>query len=81
MFSANHGGISADSSEVWGNPITYLKSVSSPWDSTEQILNEPIWYQVELASGTIGYMLYDLLTLTGQTNSSGLSVAARWPLP
>lgn len=74
FFSASHGGRSADSSEVWGNPIPYLKPVDSHWDSVSiQVRKEPDWYRVMFASGMIGYVRNDFVSLTGKKNSIGLA--------
>jgi stage II sporulation protein D len=32
LYSANAGGVTEDSENVWGNRIAYLRSVESPWD-------------------------------------------------
>jgi SpoIID/LytB domain protein len=32
LYSANTGGVTEDSENVWGNRIPYLRSVESPWD-------------------------------------------------
>lgn len=73
FFSASHGGRSADSSEVWGNPVPYLKSVDSHWDSISvQVRKEPEWYRVVFPSGIIGYVRNDFVSLTGKKNSIGL---------
>lgn len=33
LYSANAGGVTEDSENVWGNRIPYLRSVESPWDN------------------------------------------------
>lgn len=33
LYSANAGGVTEDSENVWGNSIAYLRSVESPWDN------------------------------------------------
>jgi stage II sporulation protein D len=32
LYSANAGGVTEDSENVWGNRLPYLRSVPSPWD-------------------------------------------------
>ncbi len=71
FFSSNAGGMTADPSEVWGNPIPYLKSVPSPDDGAAA--GKSTWFRVALASGKVGYVRSDYLRSTGQTNPAGLS--------
>lgn len=33
LYSANAGGVTEDSENVWGNRVPYLRSVKSPWDN------------------------------------------------
>lgn len=33
LYSANAGGVTEDSENVWGNRLPYLRSVPSPWDA------------------------------------------------
>lgn len=73
FFSASHGGRSADSTEVWGNPVPYLKSVDSHWDSISiQVRKEPDWYRLMFSSGMIGYVRNDFVSFTGKKNNIGL---------
>jgi len=71
LYSSDHGGVSADPSEVWGTSVPYLHPVPSPYDNTEQ-QSEPIWYRVEFPTGVVGYMRHDLVDLTGSDNGIGL---------
>lgn len=70
LFSSNGGGQTADASEVWGNTVGYLKSVTSSADSiAEKGLSS--WYRVVLPSSATGYVIEDELTDTGRTNAAG----------
>ncbi|MDB5085755.1 MAG: hypothetical protein JWN30_2641 [Bacilli bacterium] len=76
LFSSSHGGRSADSTEVWGNPVPYLQSVDSSYDSvTEDVFHEPLWYRVMFPSGMVGYIRSDFVKMTGLTNADGLKTA------
>ncbi|GAB2672730.1 SpoIID/LytB domain-containing protein [Paenibacillus thermoaerophilus] len=70
FFSSNAGGMTADPSEVWGNPVSFVKVAASP----DQIAAEgkPIWYRVLLPDARTGYIRSDLLDDTGARTPSGL---------
>ncbi|MGG2198872.1 SpoIID/LytB domain-containing protein [Paenibacillus validus] len=70
LFYSNAGGMTADSSEVWGNPVPYLKSVPSP-DEGAQAGKKP-WYRIVLPSGLTGYIHSDYARDTGTKNEIGL---------
>ncbi|MFD0713997.1 SpoIID/LytB domain-containing protein [Paenibacillus sp. GCM10027626] len=69
MFSSSAGGVSADSSEVWGYEVSYLKSVPSPDEVSEKGL--PYWSRVVLPSGETGYIREDLLEQTADKTAAG----------
>lgn len=69
VFASNAGGQTADPSEVWGNPVDYLRSVASPDEGAEQ--GKALWYQVQLTDGRVGYVHSMYLKDTGQTNKTG----------
>ncbi|MBY0088129.1 MULTISPECIES: SpoIID/LytB domain-containing protein [Brevibacillus] len=73
LFYSNAGGMTADGTEVWGNPVPYLRSVESK--DTYPMDNASVWYKVALADGTLGYVRNDLVTETGQSNSAGQRIA------
>lgn len=70
FFSANHGGISAASSEVWGSNVPYLVPVDSHWDEISA-KRWPYWYRVQLPSGLIGYIVETAIALDGTKNLAG----------
>lgn len=72
VYSSNSGGKTADSSEIWGNPTSYLKSVDSPDEVAEKSL--PYWYRVILNDGTTGYVREDGVTDTGTKTEAGLPI-------
>lgn len=74
VYSSNAGGVTGDPSEVWGNPVAYLKSVPSPDDGAAA--NKAIWHRVALSDGTIGYMHSSYLKDTGVKNSAGFPIYA-----
>ncbi|RNB90604.1 SpoIID/LytB domain-containing protein [Brevibacillus fluminis] len=69
LYYSNAGGITADGTEVWGNPVPYTHTVESE-DAAPQV-TAIMWYRVELADGTIGYIRSDYVNISG-TNSIGL---------
>ncbi|MEW9700106.1 SpoIID/LytB domain-containing protein [Paenibacillus sp. SI8] len=71
VFSSNAGGMTADPSEVWGNPVTYLRSVSSPDEGAEK--GKAVWYRIQLADGGTAYVHSMYLKDTGQKNKDGAS--------
>jgi len=70
LYYSNAGGMTADGTEVWGNPVPYLKPVMS--DDSYPLEKAPIWYRVALQDGSIGYLRSDLVTVTGDVNPAGL---------
>ncbi|MDR6881751.1 SpoIID/LytB domain-containing protein [Bacillus sp. 3255] len=71
VFSSNSGGMTADPSEVWGNPVNYLRAVPSPDEGAEK--GKATWYRVQLADGRAGYVSALYLKDTGQKNKDGAS--------
>jgi stage II sporulation protein D len=72
LYASNHGGMSADPSEVWGNGASHLKRVSSPDQVAER--GKLVWYRIMLADGTSGYIRSDYAVETGTKSESGLPV-------
>mgnify|MGYP001224371112 FL=1 len=73
VYSANSGGVTADSAEVWGTEVPYVRGgTSSPDDGAERSV--PAWYKVVLEDGTTGYIRGDLLADTGRVNPAGAPV-------
>lgn len=73
LYYSNAGGMTADGSEVWGNPVPYLRPVES--DDYGPMVQANLWYQVSLADGRLGYVRSDLVKDTGFTNAMGLRQA------
>jgi stage II sporulation protein D len=73
FYSSNAGGMTADPSEVWGNPVAYLKSVPSPDDGAAA--GKALWYEVKLSSGKTGYIHSSYLKSTGQKSTAGLAIS------
>ncbi|WP_223070475.1 SpoIID/LytB domain-containing protein [Paenibacillus caui] len=72
VFSANGGGMTADSTEVWNNPSTIYTAVASSEDkAAAEGLKQ--WYHVLLSSGQSGYVREDNVKLTGTSNAAGLN--------
>jgi stage II sporulation protein D len=71
VFSSNSGGMTADPSEVWGNPVAYLHSVPSPDDGAEK--GKVNWYRVQLMDGRTGYVSAVYLKDSGQKGKEGAS--------
>lgn len=66
IFASNSGGVTADSSEVWGNVNPIYSSVPSDGDESAQASLKS-WYQVLLSSGITGYVREDNTALNGTT--------------
>ncbi|MBW7457600.1 SpoIID/LytB domain-containing protein, partial [Paenibacillus sepulcri] len=69
LFSSSAGGQTADSMEIWGNDVGYLKTVPSPDESSEKGLKH--WQRAVLPTGVVGYIREDLLEETGEKNAAG----------
>jgi stage II sporulation protein D len=74
FYYSNAGGITAEGAEVWGNGISYLRSVNSPFDNAilERISK---WYHVMLANGNTGYIHSNYIVKTGELNKVGFEKA------
>ncbi len=72
IFSANAGGASADTSEVWnsGGGDVFV-TVDSKGDEAAQASLKK-WYHVLLDNGSSGYIREDNVKLTGDKTSAGL---------
>ncbi|MGC5327978.1 SpoIID/LytB domain-containing protein [Brevibacillus sp. SYSU BS000544] len=70
LFYSNAGGMTADGSEVWGNPVPYLPVVDS--FDTGPMETAMTWYQVSLDDGTIGYVRSDFIDVSDTRNPMGL---------
>lgn len=71
-FYSNAGGVTADSSEVWGGIVPYLKSVTSPDDFIAKAA--PVWFRIMLiADGTVGYVSSDYAQDLVTKHTSGFS--------
>ena len=73
LFYSNAGGMTADGTEVWGNPVPYLRPVTS--DDTYPMERANVWYRVELSDGSTGYVRNDLVLVTGAANGKGQRTA------
>jgi stage II sporulation protein D len=73
FFYSNAGGMTSDGTEVWGNPVPYLKPVMS--DDSEPLEKAKIWYHVSLPDGSLGYIRSDLVNVTGSQTAMGLQTA------
>ncbi|NEW04522.1 SpoIID/LytB domain-containing protein [Paenibacillus sp. SYP-B3998] len=69
VFSSNAGGMTADPSEVWGNPVAYLRSVPSPDEGAEK--GKANWYRIQLTNGKIGFVHAMYVKDTGVKNKEG----------
>lgn len=69
LFSSSAGGRTADATEIWGNQVSYLKSVTSPDEISERGLHS--WYRVVLPDGKVGYIREDLVKDSGLKNAAG----------
>lgn len=70
LFYSNAGGKTAESTEVWGNNVSYLKSVPSPDEGAQK--GKAVWYRIVLPNGKSGYIHSDYARDTGQKNAAGL---------
>lgn len=72
VFASNAGGITADSTEAWGNSVDYLRSVASPDEGAEQ--GKAIWYQIQLTDGRIGFVHSMYVKDSGQKDKAGKAI-------
>lgn len=70
FYFSNAGGMTADSEEVWGQTIAYLKNVPSPDDIAQK--GKPLWHRVVFDDGQAGYIRSDLVQESGEKNGAGL---------
>ncbi|MFD0674337.1 SpoIID/LytB domain-containing protein [Cohnella sp. GCM10027633] len=71
LFASNAGGITADSTEAWGNvDPTYASAAVSPDDGPNA--GKKPWIKVATGTGIVGYVREDLLADTGLKNAVGL---------
>lgn len=72
LYSSNAGGTTAVGTEVWGNDVPYLKSVTSPDHvANANLLN---WYHVLRENGQSGYIRSDLVNATTQKTVVGFDI-------
>ncbi|MDF2961696.1 MAG: stage sporulation protein SpoIID [Paenibacillus sp.] len=71
LFSSNAGGMTAESTEVWGNKVNYLKSAATPDDGAAK--GKAVWYRIVLPNGNAGYIHSSYARDTGQKNAAGLA--------
>ncbi|WP_258171336.1 SpoIID/LytB domain-containing protein [Paenibacillus sp. R14(2021)] len=72
VFASSAGGYTAAAEEIWGSAVDYLKSVSSPDESSEKGLYK--WFRVVLPNSRVGYIREDLLEDTAQKNEVGQAI-------
>ncbi len=70
FYSSNSGGITAEVIEAWGNPVTYVESVTSPDEIAQR--DKPLWYRIMLDDGRSAYISSDYANLTEDKNPAGL---------
>ncbi|WP_236628566.1 SpoIID/LytB domain-containing protein [Paenibacillus mucilaginosus] len=70
LYYSNAGGKTAESTEVWGNAVPYLKSASSPDEGAQN--GKKTWYKIVTPSGRMGYIRSDYAQATGEKNPAGL---------
>lgn len=70
LFYSNAGGLTADSTEVWGNKVDYLQSVATPDEGAAK--GKAIWYRIVQPNGRMGYIHSDYARDTGGKNPAGL---------
>ncbi|HEY8341711.1 MAG TPA: SpoIID/LytB domain-containing protein [Calditerricola sp.] len=71
LYYSNAGGMTADGSEVWGNPVPYLKPVASP--DTLPHDSAPVWYRVAAPGGIVGYVHSGYVKTLQERHPLGLS--------
>ncbi|PZE19524.1 stage II sporulation protein SpoIID [Paenibacillus xerothermodurans] len=72
LFYSNAGGMTAESTEVWGNRVSYFKSAESPDEGAQQ--GKAVWYRIVLPNGSTGYIHSTYAKDTGDKNNAGFSV-------
>jgi stage II sporulation protein D len=70
LYYSNAGGMTAESTEVWGNKVAYLQSTPTPDEGAEK--GKAIWYRIVLPNGNNGYIHSSYARDTGQKNPAGL---------
>ncbi|MFO7248456.1 MAG: SpoIID/LytB domain-containing protein [Bacillota bacterium] len=71
LYYSNAGGMTADGSEVWGNPVPYLKPVASPDTLPDD--SAPVWYRVVTPGGIVGYVHGGYVKTLQERHPLGLS--------
>lgn len=72
FYYSNAGGMTADTSEIWGTPLDYISVVPSPDQIAEDGLL--LWNRVVLPDGMIGYVRSDFMFDSGERNSAGYPI-------
>ncbi|MCZ8519058.1 MULTISPECIES: SpoIID/LytB domain-containing protein [Paenibacillus] len=70
LFYSNAGGKTAESTEVWGNPVPYLKSAASPDEGAQS--GKKMWYRIVTPDGRMGYIRSDYARAMDEKNPAGL---------
>jgi stage II sporulation protein D len=70
LYYSNAGGLTAESTEVWGNKVNYLQSTATPDEGAEK--GKAVWYQIVLPNGNSGYIHSSYAKATGQKNPADL---------
>lgn len=68
-YSSNAGGFTADPSEVWLNPVPYVKLTPSPDENAQA--GKLMWDRVILPDGQVGFIRSDFTTESGSTTAGG----------
>lgn len=73
-FSANAGGMTSRTEEIWGSASTpsYIRSVPSPDDGAAK--GKAVWRRVIMPDGQAGYVHSSYLRDTGRKNPAGLPI-------
>ncbi|GIQ70141.1 hypothetical protein XYCOK13_29650 [Xylanibacillus composti] len=69
FYSSNAGGFTAHPSEVWLNPVPYVKQVPSPDENAQA--GKHMWDRVILPDGQVGFIRTDYTTDSGSSTEGG----------
>ncbi|HEY0826893.1 MAG TPA: SpoIID/LytB domain-containing protein [Bacilli bacterium] len=72
FYYSNSGGMTAEATEAWGNPLDYIQSVPSPDEGAQRGML--VWNRIVLPNGIIGFIRSDYIKNTNEKNAAGLPI-------
>lgn len=72
FYYSNSGGMTADATEAWRNPLEYIQSVPSPDEGAQEGML--LWNRIVLPNGVVGFVRSDYMKNTNEKNVAGLPI-------